>query len=67
MIFPLFYVLRVLFRLDELMAVSASGDDAELDGPQARPAISSVQRSLPTAYRRHWISTLPIHIHALPH
>jgi hypothetical protein len=62
MIFPLFYVLRVLFRLDELMAVSASGDDAELDGPQARPAISS-----PTAYRRHWISTLPIHIHALPH
>ena len=26
----------------------------------------SVQRSLPTAYRRHLISTVPIYIHALP-
>jgi hypothetical protein len=31
-----------------------------------KSAISSVQRSLPTAYRRHLISTVPIYIHALP-
>jgi hypothetical protein len=37
MIFPLFMFFAFFFAWTHLMAVSASADDAEPDGPQARP------------------------------